>query len=211
MSKLDKNKPLGTVTELQASMTNVAGEDAEERLICTIRERQNPELDAKLHPLLAKRRREAHIPDGAFKMHAVYDRVLLWQPFLERETVGDTKIILSARGKSREREEAPRGIIVSAGLGALDQIRSHGMDLGHYVNFIRLAPWRLPVDTVYGKELHLLVLRAGDLIASEDLMRALNDGTCTIRWNEETGQHQYVDASGMPWQPSADVFIPQDY
>ena len=122
-----------------------------------------------LPPLLEQRRLEYLIPNGAFAQRAIYDRMLLWQIPYYRERYGDTRIMMSEQGKERNKNEAPRGIIVSAGLQALDVLHDHGSGLGNIVKFIRLAPWRLPCDMIGGKEEYPLILRAGDLIADEDL------------------------------------------
>lgn len=175
-----------------------------------IRQRQSPKGAFGLPELLDARRLKYAIPDGAFQRCSVYDRILVWQiPSDEGETFGDTMIIMPETSKVKARESAPRGIIVSAGLLALDHLRSNGMDLGHIVNFVIQAPWRLQIDTVNGHPFFLLILRDGDLIASEDLQYALKNGECTIT-NNNQNQHIFTDKQGKQWQPQL-PFIPEDY
>jgi len=134
-----------------------------------------------LPPLLEQRRLEYLIPNGAFAQRAMYDRMLLWQIPYYRENYGDTRIVMSEQGKDRNKNEAPRGIILSAGLQALDVLHDHGSGLGHIVKFIRLAPWRLPCDMIGGKEEYLMILRCGDLIADEDLELKLRKREWAVR------------------------------
>lgn len=110
------------------------------------------------------------IPAGAMRAQFKFDRVGLWQ--LSDDDGADTfkgsKIIKADMTKKRDLAQAPRGVIVSAGLTALDRFRSHGVEVGDVVWFVRLSPWRRPVDVIDGKEVYLLVLRDGDIIAKED-------------------------------------------
>ena len=101
----------------------------------------------------------------------------LWQiPINEGPTYGDSSIIIPDQGKARLSEEAPRGVIVSAGLQALDVLRSNGCDIGYIVMFVRLSPWRVPIATIAGKEQYLIPLKVGDLISVEDTAAALRTG-----------------------------------
>jgi hypothetical protein len=155
-----------------------------------------------LSPLLEKRRWDELIPDGAFEQQAVYDRLLVMQVDKSRgtDTFGDTSILMPATTKARLQDEACRGIIVSAGPLALDEIRGNGMDVGHYVRFIKNAPWRMQVDMVQGTAIHLLVMRAGDIVSSEDLAEALKRGECKLVVDAD-GTHGYVDNEGNQWKP----------
>ena len=162
-----------------------------------------------LPALLEARRWEFLIPDKAFDHAALYDRILILQlTDSEGETFGeDSTIIMPEITKSRLADEACRGVIVSAGLSALDHLRSNGADLGHVVRFIRNAPWRMKVDRVEGHDIHELVMRDGDLISSEDLAIALRKGQCKVAYVE--GQHVFVDAKGNIWKPEM-PFIQDD-
>jgi hypothetical protein len=107
--------------------------------------------------------------------------------------------------KRRTKEEAPRGILVSAGLKALDNLNSNGIDVGFRVHFIRTAPWRMPITMVNGKEFYLMILRDGDILGSEDTMLNLKSKKCEIKLAEfEDGsvQHKYMDDNGKVWDPT---------
>lgn len=162
-------------------------------------------------PLLEARRFPYKIPNGAFKTQAAFDVCFVHQVSrFESETYGDTQIVMPKTAKKRVDEETPRGILVSAGLQALDHLRSNGIELGHMVSLIRLAPWRMPIDNVLGAELYVLILRTGDITGSEDLRVALAAGKCRIEFDKESRQHIYVDEQGQPWTPTV-PFLPEDY
>jgi co-chaperonin GroES (HSP10) len=186
-----------------------ASEQAQEEKQRVLWGRQNQAKPGALNlpPLLEKRRDKYGIIDGAFAAQPVYDRVFVWQiPMEESETFGGGLIIKTERTKQMEHEEAPRGIIVGAGLKALDSLRSNGIDVGHIVSFVRLSPYRKPCGRGFRNlEEHVIILRAGDIIASEDLAEVAREGGIVTKRNDE-GQH-YYDGAGMPTVP----VIPADY
>ena len=174
-----------------------------------VRQHQKPGAFG-LPPLLEARRLEHGIPDGAFKMQCVYNRILVWQlPESEDERYQGTSIIMTSRTQERERDIAPRGVIVSAGLSAMDYLRSNGMDLGHIVNFVRLSPYEWRCDIVgRGIPQECKILQAGDIIGSEDLAVALRNGECRVVY--ENNVHKFVDSSGKVWEPQ-DPRLASDY
>lgn len=163
-----------------------------------------------LPPLLEKRRLEYLIPDESFREQPLFDRIFVHQISMwgDRDTYGDSQIVMTQVTKESEKFSNPRGILVAAGLLALDEIRSSGVDLGHVVTFIKLAPWRLQVASHSGVDEHLLVLRSCDLIASEDLMSAIRSGHIEVKLDvvEKDGRkyttHIYLDKrTGKEWHP----------
>lgn len=145
------------------------------------RERMAPEETLGLQPLLEFRRLEYGIPDGAFRTQAAYDRVLLWQigQYEGKGTWGGGSILMPDAAREHERGTAPRGVVVAAGLRALDHLRSNGMDLGHVVAIGGLSPWRIRCDTIDGKPKYVLLLASGDVAGSEDTRRLLDLGYAT--------------------------------
>jgi hypothetical protein len=146
-----------------------------------IRARMAPPGALKLPKLLEARRQEYGIVDGAFKMQCAYERVLVWQ--IARETgkkFEGTGLFMPDTVATRSQREASIGVIVGAGLRALDILHSNGMALGHIVQMIRNAPWRIKVDAIAGHEFHLIVLNAGDLLGSEDLATELLAGEAKV-------------------------------
>lgn len=184
-----------------------------------IKKRQHPEGHFPQNsPLLERRRIQATMPNGLFKQSTSFDRILIWQLSQDdSETFGDTSIVKPQASQKRAEEEAPRGILVSAGLQALDNLRANGIDLGHVVTFIRHAPWHMRVDNILGHDLYALMLRDGDITGSEDLAKALCSGECRIETRETVHddgvvvtEHYYVDKEGKAWNPRM-PFIGDDY
>jgi len=168
-------------------------------------------------PLLEQRRWEYAIPDGAFSIQASFDRILAWQikPAIhdnQKGTFGDTSIIMPAASRDRTEDEAPRAILVSAGLNALDNLRSNGIDIGHIVTFVRLAPWGIPVVSIGGKEKKILILRDGDILGSEDLKANLDSSKCgldILTHEDGSKEHRYVDQNGTTWDPTMPNIDPE--
>lgn len=169
-----------------------------------------------LPPLLEKRRLEWEIPDGVFRAcpGALYDRILLWQiPLLaktkeEAITFGGGLIAKSDQSKDKEQREAPRAVVVGAGLQALDSLRSHGVDLGHIVYFSKNTVYAIQVDYIAGKFQRVSVARDGDLILSEDLAAAYADGTVKVSLIEDmdpmgirTRRHYLMDSKAQFLNP----------
>lgn len=166
-----------------------------------------------LPELLEARRLECSLPDAMFSSHCVYDRILVAQIAEEnRDTfTRGGMLIKPEKTKAREMEQAPRGIIVTAGLLALDHLRSNGMDLGHIVRFVRNSVYRIVVDNVEGTDVELMVLRSGDIVSSEDLELLRRE--CEFRLHvDETGQHCWLDTgTGEYLKKPKKPFIPADY
>lgn len=159
-----------------------------------------------LPKLLDERRIEYGITDGAFKRQAVFDRVLVYQIPMQKgdKYQEDSLIHLAESTQQRERNRAPHGIVISAGLKALDSLRSHGIDIGHRVLFAHTAPYHVRYDVVEGREFHLVVLQDGDIIASEDLAENLRERRVFFKVNRtEDGlvTHTYQDENGKTWLP----------
>jgi hypothetical protein len=157
-----------------------------------------PLLRARLDELKGT---ELEMPaERALGMQALFDRVLVWQfpdDAHASETFGGGKILKPESTKVRHRQSVPRGLVISVGLGALDALRANGVDVGHIVQFCVNSTYRLPLDD--NDVNHLCLLRAGDLVASEDLARALDIGECVIV--EVDGVHVFRDKSGKEWKP----------
>jgi hypothetical protein len=125
-------------------------------------------------PLLDARRLEYGIPNGAFEQFPAFDKVYIWQANLtERRTYSDGGSIVKPDAVvAHDRNTAPRGIIVSAGLQALDSLASTGISLGHMVRFKKFSPFIQPIDEIRGVVLTVMVIRDGDIVSSEDLATA---------------------------------------
>lgn len=136
----------------------------------------------KIPKLLDERRFEYAIPNGCFEHFPLFDKVYIWQlNMTERETYTEGGAILKPEARiAHDRKTAPRGIIVSAGLAALDSLRSAGADIGHIVRFKKFAPFMQEVCDIDGHTLEVLTLRDGDMVSSEDLAREFHQGIVRI-------------------------------
>ncbi len=160
--------------------------------------------------LLNDRRHEYLIPDEAFEYAngTMYDRVFCWQLSRhEGETKGDSLIIMPEDVQGRERDMACLGIVVGAGLRSLDEMRSHGCDLGHLVVHARNVIFRLPFATIGGKDCYLVVLTAGDIIASCDLARLRAEKKVRVIekvLDDGSIEHLHCDENGKVWRPQTE-------
>lgn len=158
-----------------------------------------------LPKLLDSKRVKYGIPNSAFAQQPMFNQVLIWQiPLEESDTYGGGVIAKTDTVKKRELTEAPRGVIVGAGLTALDLLRSHGADVGHTVFFTNLAPFRLRLPMIAGKEPVLVIVQAEYVFASEELAQGLKARQSRIicRETSEGGiEHIYCDENGKVWKP----------
>lgn len=161
-----------------------------------------------LPALLEAKRIKYAIPNSAWRSQAVFNKILVWQiPIDESDTYGQTGLVKPETVKKRELSEAPRGVIVSAGLQALDELRSHGVDIGHTVFFTHLAPFRKRLPPIAGREPALVILHSGDIFDSEELADNLKSRVCRVIAKEsENGlTHVFCDENGKVWNPIQNV------
>lgn len=143
-----------------------------------------------LPKLLDERRLEYGIPDGTFGLAPSFDRVYIHQiPRWETAGGADSIITLTDQGSAKEQESSPIGIIIGAGLSALDHLASNGIDLGHICAFIRLSPTRIETDRAEGFSWHVVTAHTGDIAGSYDLQDELRDGRKRIVWDDDNAQH----------------------
>jgi hypothetical protein len=141
-----------------------------------------------LPALLDARRCEWGITDGAFREHSAFERILVHQiptVLSSGGKVGGGTLWMPNTSQDAENRMSCRGIIVSAGLKALDSLRTNGMDLGHIIQFIHLAPFSIPVDYLSnGEHRYLLNLNVGDVLSSEDLALQIRKGEMGVYFQE---------------------------
>jgi hypothetical protein len=160
-----------------------------------------------ISPLLEKRRIEYQIPDGAFASRCVYNVLFVFQIAEQKgETMGTGSIVMPGTVKARETAETPRGVIVGAGLKALDELRSNGIDLGHVIRFIQNAPFHIRTDVINGFLFNVYVLRSGDVVSSDDLESTIRSGQLKVDFDAKLEQHILIDKNGnqlgtprLPW------------
>lgn len=145
--------------------------------------------------LLEKRIAEYGIP--MWPGEATYQTILIYRipdEAAARDTyVPDGLIVKPDDVKANTKFRSPRGIIVSAGLQAMDILRGNGMQLGEMVWMSSWTPFRFEVDTGKdGNPVEFYFMNAGNVTLSEDLLRARQAGN--IRVELRDGKHQLVIA-----------------
>ncbi len=178
-------------------------------------EKQTEKIKAKMsppgflqHELLDLRRRQFGIPDSAWRVQAAFNTVFVHQIhdiMFEKGTWGDSGLVIPESVQQSRKKAAPRGIIVSAGLQALDALKSHGMDLGHIVTLVRFAPFRVEYDYVGGEFFYLLDLHVSDIHGSEDTATALRERRIAMVSEKLPNggiTHMYRGADGVTISPS---------
>lgn len=132
--------------------------------------------------LLDQRRLEYAIPNGAFEIAPVFDRIYVWQvPEHNSQTFDEGGMILKPEHtQSVQRRITPRGILVSAGLQAMDSLYSAGIEIGHFVKFQKMSPFEMTIETISGNDLKVMVMRDGDIVGSEDIATMLNNGATEV-------------------------------
>lgn len=177
-----------------------------------ILEHMSPPGALGLPPLLEERRLQYGIPDGAFRAQCAFERIYVWQlDDVQSETYFENgKIVRPDSVQQRDRRTCPRGIVVGAGLSALDVLYSHGMDLGHIVHFIRMAPFQRAIDTVLGHTLYVVVMNVGDITASEDTCREIREGEMRITRTETSKGTEHVFQRGGTQLERKDTQIRED-
>lgn len=165
--------------------------EAAKKRTVLIKQRMSPEGALGLPPLLEAQRFKYGIPDGAFKSQASFDRIYVWPLDLHEgeATVGGTSIIRPNVTKLRDMQEGHRGVLISAGLIALDNLLSHGIGLGHIVSTNKNVPFARRCENLEGDWLFYLVMRDGDLAGSETLAEELRAGK--KRLVDEGGESSY--------------------
>jgi hypothetical protein len=149
------------------------------------------------------------IPNGAFQAQPVFDRVWVWQiPDFDGDTFASDSIIhITDWTKQHDRFVTPRGILVGAGLKALDNLWGHGIELGDAVDFIEISPYRRSVGFVGGKQQWVMAMRDGDIVAGVDLRGRMLSGELEVMM--EDGLHHLVGRDGVPRTASM-PWIPED-
>lgn len=154
-------------------------------------------------PLLKARAKKYGIPEACFDQVAMFDRALLWQIDMTDEDAdkvapGST-LFKPAKAIDKDKTMAPRGVVVTAGLGALDFLWAHGAELGSIVKFVRLSPWRMPMVNKPGEPaIDMQVVRVGDQVACEDLVGMVKEGRAELV-RSKSGVHQWrIDGELRP-------------
>lgn len=117
---------------------------------------------------LSERRRMYDIPPIPYL--PVGKNVLVFR--LPNETVSKGGIIFAEVAQ----EPKPYGVLVGAGLGAMDVLEDHLVELGDIVWFGRFAGWEKEIARdPEGKGKHIIQLKAEDILGSVDALERVNE------------------------------------
>jgi hypothetical protein len=162
-----------------------------------IKARMSPPGALRLPPLLEAQRLEWGITDAFFKSQPAFDRIFVFpiDKFNREETYGGTSIIMPNMTKQRDLQEGRRGVLIGAGLTAMDRLMSHGIELGHIVTTNKNVPFVETCERFPKFDMYYLMMRDGDLAGSETLVEEIRAGKKRIvDVGDETGyQHQVAE------------------
>ena len=138
----------------------------------------------------AERCKRWGVHPGAFDYQASFDRIFVWQviPFdLEYKDgfwcLPGQSISIPPKSLDRGRYTAPRGILLSAGLEAMDELATNGIRIGDYVDFLRLTPFMKPVGFSPSLEsIPVVLCSASDVTSSEDVATRRKAGKIKMVW-----------------------------
>ena len=144
-----------------------------------IKKRMSPPGALRLAPLLEAQRLRWGIPDGFFKTQAAFDRIFVFplDQFDDDEKFAPGSPILRPKlTKMKDLQEGNRGVLISAGLTAMDRLMSHGYELGDIVITNKNVPFARRCESIGEEALHYLVMREADLAGNESRMERIRAG-----------------------------------
>lgn len=169
-----------------------------------IRKHMSPPGELGLNPLLERRRIEFDIVDAYFRHDAAFDRVFVYQFESEQFAngkYGDTSIWMPDTVRSKELHYSPNGVLVSAGLSALEQLRPHGILPGHIIYMADPSPLAINVDIAGALPQKMLIMNSRDISGSEDIRTALTSGRVRKVWDPKTRHYELKTPDGEDWDP----------
>jgi hypothetical protein len=145
--------------------------DAAIKRTALIRARMSPPEALKLSPKLEAARQKWGIPDGFFKYAAGFDRIFVFpvDPFDQDDKLPNSFLFRAQTTKQKDLQEGFRGVLISAGLTAMDRLMSHGYELGDIVMTNKNVPFARRMELLEGEPMFVLVMRDGDLAGNETL------------------------------------------
>jgi hypothetical protein len=147
-----------------------------------IREKMSPPEVLKLPAKLEAARQKHGIPDGFFRTCAGFDRIFVFpldafdDERKEAPTFPGSSIYRPEITQRKDQQEGYRGVLISAGLTAMDRLMSHGYELGDIVMTNKNVPFARRVEQLEGFDMFVLVMRDGDLAGNETLQEDIRAG-----------------------------------
>lgn len=120
------------------------------------------------------------------KFHPVFDRCLVY-PVDKADQPQATSGGIVLAEQTKQRLGAQRGVLIMAGPRAYEQLYSHGISIGDIVISARLSPWERQYFSDTHRPHRVLVMRAGDIVGSEDFKTALDRGDLRLLMDVANG------------------------
>jgi hypothetical protein len=164
-----------------------------------IKERMSPPGALGLPEKLEAARLKHGIPDGFFKYIAGFDRIFVFplDPFDQDEKIPGSSLYRAQTTKQKDMQEGFRGVLISAGLTAMDRLMSHGYELGDIVMTNKNVPFARRMELLEGEPMFVLVMRDGDLAGNETLQDDIRAGRRRVVdvGGGEGYSHQFAEPS----------------
>jgi hypothetical protein len=212
---LKKEKPSKGVdiTSMETSADAFVRAEAEKAkaLDKAIRSQMSPKGKLGLPKGLEEARWKYGMIDDVFGVTAYFNRICIWQ-LPEQKKAGRSSVIeLPEMAQKRIRQSTPSGIIVAAGLEAMDHLRGQGHRWGDKVLFVRLSPWRIETGYVNGHpELGMLiVLTVGDVVGNLSQRERLVGKNKEQSIEVKNGQHLMKDGGKLMTRGTP--YVEEDY
>jgi len=156
--------------------------------------------------LLQRRVNEFDIPP--WPGEAQFERVLVYQ-LPDSAAASDTfikggLIAKPDNRKSTDQKRSPRGIIVSAGLRAMDILRDNGMEVGELIWMSPNVFYRYEVGKhKNGQPIEFAFMNIGDIVLSEDIInRVWEEKSLVLTRINSKHVYQGISGTGMRVDPT---------
>jgi hypothetical protein len=207
----DKDEALARVGG--ASMFRDTERDAAIKRTKLIKEKMSPEGALRLPEKLEAARLKHGIPDGFFRACAGFDRIFVFplDPFDQDEKIPGSMLYRPQITQKKDLQEGFRGVLISAGLTAMDRLMSHGYELGDIVMTNKNVPFARRVELLEGEPMFVLVMRDGDLAGNETLQADILAGRRrVVDMGGDAGyQHQIAraDETGLNVSKKQSIYV----
>jgi hypothetical protein len=199
----DKDEALAARVDSAVSMFRDTERDAAIKRTKLIKEKMSPPGALHLPEKLEAARLKHGIPDGFFRACAGFDRIFVFplDPFDQDEKIPGSMLYRPQITQKKDLQEGFRGVLISAGLTAMDRLMSHGYELGDIVMTNKNVPFARRVELLEGEPMFVLVMRDGDLAGNETLQADILAGkrrVVDVGGADEGYQHQIAmpDSTG---------------
>lgn len=164
-------------------------------------------LDRSIWPdPIPARAREHGVHPGVFEFQCAFDKVVVASIdsiAFETHTDDDgnswhtypgSGLTIPAMVVHAANSANPRGIVISAGLKAMDYLRHHDVRLGDIVSLARISPYQITVgfDPATNQVYQAKVVEANAIMCSFDHIQRRKSGEVKLSWNGTS--YSYIDS-----------------